>query len=484
MKISAMELNNFANYEKVSVSFDENVTYLVGRNGSGKSTIGITGVQAILQGIAEKATQGTQPVIGERFRFIGGNGATSTNQMKLIDEKNGNAEIVITRKITKTGSELKITAPESYGQLDQAWLNNLFNLYMISPKSFTELSGAQQARAIGIDTATYDKDISDLKEAAKTIRIELKQYEKLTEVEKAESVDVSSLQAQRQEEQQRLNTLYQQNKNLNNEARNAYNALLKKEDERVAAENARIEESAKHLQSLKTAKSRIETLLMEFEIEELVDYNSLTVAIDNYPKPKEKEHPKYPEEPTYIPELPDNSLLLEIEQKIVDAGETNKKALLYTQYTQSLQAKNKKQAELNKNIADQKTKENDRVKYIQSLKLPFSNLTVNEDGELLLKDKTGQHKPIREPYFSTGEILKIVPILIAHQQPELKYVFVQGYRDLDEENWKQVEDTLVGKGFQLVVEVVGKEKLSAKNCILLKDNVVVEDYSEDIAPIL
>jgi hypothetical protein len=85
-------------------------------------------------------------------------------------------------------------------------------------------------------------------------------------------------------------------------------------------------------------------------------------------------------------------------------------------------------------------------------------------------------KPIKEPYFSTGEILKIVPTLLSTSNPDLKYVFLQDFNLMDEDKQKEIADYLTNKGFQLVVEMVGKSKVAEKNCILLKDNIVVEDY--------
>src|SRR5581483_9142721 len=126
MKIKELTLNNFAKYDQIHVSFDDNITYLVGKNGSGKSTIGITAIWFMFQGIAEKASGGNNPLIGERFRFIGPKGASSKGEMILVDEKSG-AEIKVLRKLTKSGSELSFEAPEGYN-LNQQWLTDLFNI--------------------------------------------------------------------------------------------------------------------------------------------------------------------------------------------------------------------------------------------------------------------------------------------------------------------------------------------------------------------
>jgi len=494
MKVKEINLNNFANYSKISFSLNPDVTFLVGSNGAGKSTAGITGVQAIFQGIAEKATNGTQPIIGERFRFIGNAGATSTNSITLVDDKNGNAEIVITRKITKTGTELRIDAPESYGKLDQAWLNSLFNIFMVNPKAFTQLSGIEQAKAIGIDTSSIDAEIADLKDKAKTIRIELKQYDGLMPVEVAEPVVIDVLKQLKWEAEDKWNKKYLENKGTNQVTRTEWETAKKQIDAEVEKFN----------QEQKALESKYGECFNAREVLSAWGYkgnevNEFILAISKEMKQPRVAANEYPAAPTdlsaqpvdytpaegekvYISEMPDDSELKAIDQKILDATETNRKAMLYTQYLEKKEKKEAKEKELADNLKAQSAKADDRIKYIQGLKLPFSNLTIDEDGQLLLQDKTQQFKPIKEPYFSTGEILKIVPILVTHKNPELKYVFVQGYRDLDDNNWAQVESYLLERGFQIVVEVVSKEKIAGKNCILLRDNAIVDSYDEEQAP--
>lgn len=494
MKIEAINLNNFANYSKISFSLNPDVTFLVGANGSGKSTAGITGVQAIFQGIAEKATNGTQPIIGERYRFIGGAGATSTNSITLIDDKNNNAKIVITRKITKTGTELRIDAPESYGKLDQSWLNSLFNLFMVNPKAFTQLSGIEQAKAIGIDTSSIDAEIATLKDKAKTIRIELKQYDGLVPVEKAEPVVIDVLKQSKWEAEDRWNKKYLENKGINQATRTEWEAAKKQIDADVEKFNKEQTDLVLKYNACADALSILKlhgydgTEINLFLLDIKEQMKPTRIAADEYPTAPtdlsavEEGYTPAEGEKVYIKEMPDDTELKEIDQQILDATETNRKALLYSQYLEKKEKKEAKEKELADNLQAQSNKADERIKYIQGLKLPFSNLTIDEDGQLLLQDKTQQYKPIKEPYFSTGEILKIVPILVTHKNPELKYVFVQGFRDLDDDNWAQVESYLLERGFQIVVEVVSKEKIAGKNCILLRDNNIVDSYEEEIAP--
>jgi len=132
MKIKSISGFNFAGYSSIQVNLDEHATYFIGRNGSGKTKLGLELVWFVMQGIAEKAMNGTQPLVGERFRFIGDAAKTAMGELVLYDENRGH-EIRVIRKLTKSGTELSFSAPVGM-ELDQQWLNNLFNIFLISPK--------------------------------------------------------------------------------------------------------------------------------------------------------------------------------------------------------------------------------------------------------------------------------------------------------------------------------------------------------------
>jgi hypothetical protein len=488
MKIKEISLNNFAEYSKVTVSLDPNVNFLVGKNGSGKSTLGLTGVQAIFQGIAEKAMNGTNPVIGERFRFIGPAGASSKNYIILTDDKNNNAEIKISRKITKSGSELLIEAPESYGTLDQAWLNSLFNIFLISPKRFLELSAKDQAKALGIDTKKHDDPIAALKKQFTEINAVYRSYGEIAEVEKVEKVDVAALQAQKDAVRLKLNETYLENKKANEATKKAWEAECDLVDAECSVFNNKQIALENTIEQATVLYSKLEGLgYGGYEVSEWIKSLGkpeetksseklyplkpvdLSIMEDDY-KPEEGElH--------YIKELPDDSELKAIDQQIIDANKINQDALLYEQYLEKKTKKGVYETALKANKDKQAAKEAERLEYIKSFKFPFSNLAVGEDGELLLNGK-----PIKAEYFSTGELLKIIPVLIATTQPELKYVFLQDFNLMDDDKQKEIEEYLTGKGFQLVVEMVGKTKVADKNCILLRDNCIVEDYEETKQP--
>lgn len=491
MKIKNITLSNFAKYDTVSVSFDDNVTFLIGKNGSGKSTLGITAIWYMFQGISEKATDGKNPLIGERFRFIGPKGASAKGEMILVDEKTG-AEIKVMRKLTKTGTEVSFQGPEGM-TLDQKWLTDLFNVFLIAPKMFCELSPKDQAKALGIDTKTFDEAIAKLKTEYTSLNAVYRSYGELQEVEKVGKVEITELQERKEKIRTELNEKYVQNKAINKGTRDAWQAEKDRISEGVRLFNEALDESVKARAEVTEVHGLIQGLCKRIApIASLVDYSKLTELINNFAEldPKKIAADLWPKEPTnlsdmpedyqpaegerlYIKDLPDDAPMIAIDLEISEAGKTNENHLLYTQYLEKKKQKDAKKLELDKNQVDQKAKESERVEYIKKFKFPFSNISVGEDGELLL-----QGKPIKEPYFSTGEILKVVPILISTRNPDLKYVFLQDFNLMDEDKQREIEEYLTGKGFQLVVEMVGKEKLTDKNCILLKDNIVVDNYSE------
>lgn len=495
MKITNLKLTNFSKYDSVDVSFDPNVTYLVGKNGSGKSTLGITGIHFMFMGIAEKATDGKTPLIGERFRFIGPKGATAKGEMTLYDEKKG-IEVRVMRKLTKTGTELSFIGPEGM-ELGQQWLNDLFNVFLIAPKRFCELSSKDQAKALGINTKPFDDAIATLKTEFTQINAVYRSYGELTEPEKAEKVDVEALQGEKATIREGMAITYRANQATNAAIRKAWEAKKATIDEEVKAFNKNQHEKEQAIQKLDDCLRRLRAIVAEVGmINQLVDLDPFANHIADMDKalPSKVASELYPAEPTnlslesanyihardefvYIKEVPDETELQAIDAKIGETSETNRKALIYEQWQESIKKKEAKKRELEGNTQRQKDKEAERTAYIKAFKFPFSNITVGDDGELLLAGK-----PIKEPYFSTGEILKVVPILLSTANPEMKYVFLQDFMLMDEEKQADVIKALTGKGLQLVIEMIGKEVITDKNCILLRDNIVVESYDTEKAP--
>ena len=191
-KLKSVSAVNFAGFDTITCNFDENLTYLTGPNGASKTSAGVNLLWVTLQGYGEKAqSKDTYPIIGQRWMVIGSAGKTAKTSVVLRDVVN-NYDIVVKRKISETGTELSFEAPEGI-TLNQAFLNSIFNLFLVSPKRFLQLTPQQQAIALGIDLTSFDKELKSLKENYTLLNRDLKGIGVLTEVPKVDAVDVSAL---------------------------------------------------------------------------------------------------------------------------------------------------------------------------------------------------------------------------------------------------------------------------------------------------
>lgn len=460
MKIQEISLTNFARYDKVQCSFDEHVTYLIGNNGAGKSTLGLNAIWFMFMGIAEKSSAQTPtPLIGERFRFIGPKAATAKGEMILKDEKTG-ASITVTRKLKKDGTELSFEGPAGM-TLNQAWLTELFNVFLIAPKRFIELSSKDQAKAIGIDTGDYDERIKKLKSDFTLINRDLKNIWEITEPDKITRVDIEALKVKKHEIRDRLNNKYLENKKANDDARKKWT----EDCYNLSLEIDKFNEAQTDIASFVNKANEALAVLRQcgYDGNEVSDF----IAFKQLSYKPLKQYVPLPE-PTYIEERPDDSDLKAIDEQIEKAAEINQQAYEYEQYEIKLKAKEAKKQELQDNKDSQYQEETARTNYIKKFELPYDGMTVGEDGELLYNGR-----PLKEPYLSTGELLKIIPVLLSSQNPELKYVFIQDASLLDTKSLHELEDELIPKGFQLVFEYVGDKTLDNENCIILRDGVIV-----------
>jgi hypothetical protein len=323
-KIKTLQLQDFAGMDEVTVNFSDNVTYLVGNNGSGKSTIGINGIQFVLQGIAERAAVKTQnPIIGERFRFIKGDATSAKGAVLLTDTQFG-CDIVVKRKVTATSTELSFEAPTGI-KLDQPWLNDLYSSFCMSPTQFCSLSGQEQAKFLGIDLSEEEAEIKQLKEDFTYVNRKIKDFGTPTPVQPCETVDEKDL--------------------LDKIARgNAYNNEQIQLKNRRDAVGQQIEEYKRKLKELEDALSKL-------------------------PEPK----------PVYD--------ISKLENALAKAIDTNKQANAYKSYKEAMGQIESLTKQRDENKDKQKKAEEKRIAKLQKAELPIKGLSVSETGELMLNDK-------------------------------------------------------------------------------------------------
>ena len=420
MKLKKIKLKNFGAFTDFECEFDGELTHLVGVNGSGKTTVGLTSIWAGLKGIAERKAGGQ--LTGERFRFIGTSKASADIELTLFDEVK-HFEVVIKNHITKATNSITFEAPDGCS-LGQEWLNALLSVAFLSAKNFTALDGRQQALLLGIDTSKHDTKIAELKADATVLGRQLKTYGTLEEVAKVEPVSVKELMDERE-------TIA----NFNTEQDQKQTAL-DKTSEKVAARKVNIEQIQAQLKLEQQSLIRNEKELKEL------------------PVPAKRKSTEA------------------LFGKINNASETNKQAAAYDSYQTKTKEYEAVETALANNRNSQAKAVNARLAYIQEHDFGFDGLEVDEDGRLLLQDR-----PLKEPYFSKGELELIVAKLYASLDPELKIRFIDDFELLDEDNQAKIVDFLLAEGFQVITAEVGKEA-TKENTILLRECKKTDSYED------
>lgn len=433
MKLKALRMKNFGKFSDFELKFRGDVTRLVGMNGSGKTTVGLTAIWACLRGIAERAKEGQ--LVGDRFRFIGNAGASADVELTIYDDKTS-SEVVIKNHVTKSGNQITCEPVK-----DKKWLQELLAVAFLSAKNFTAMDGRQQALALGIDTSDYDEKIKKLKADFTFLNRQMASYDTPIAVEKTELVDITAKIREKDAVEEAFRMRCEEIRQAN-EAADTHNKNIETCKAKIKACETNIEECQKHI----------------------LEQNEAIVKCDAWLN----DNPTAPSVPA--PEPPDTMALIEA---ISGAQEANKKADAYIKYCDDVGRVEEIKAGVEDNKAKQANVAAQRLEYIKSAKLGFDSLSVDDNGVLLLNNR-----PIREPYFSKGEIEIIVAKLYASKNPRLKTRFIDDFELLDDDNQEKILKTLLDAGFQIITAEVGKTS-DDNNCIVLKECRIVDSYPED-----
>lgn len=396
MKIKSIYMKNFANFHEFTCNLSQGINYCIGSNGSGKSTTGITAIWSCLKGIAER---GTDVMKGRRSMWVGRYGADAEIEIVLTDPEG--IEYTVNRKISE--NKLEITSSDGR-RLSQEWINGFWNEMMLSPVAFSRISPRDQAKYLGIDTSEFDKKISELKEEAKIHRAMIKAFGEIEIPEKVEAVDIAELSAKK-------DAIVKFNQEQS-EIRRQFNEMGSK---KVGIE-------------MEIARLKAELERKELDLKDLID--------------KMNAHP-IPKSPLFTDE---------IDQKISEASEVNAKAIAYQQAVEKQMQKEKKEQELSDNKSMQDAEVAKKVAYMQELDLPFSNLSIDDNGGLMMYGR-----PIQTPHFSTGELIKICTMLLMSQNKDengLRYVYLENFDLLDDTKSKELLDWMMEENIQVLCERV------------------------------
>lgn len=458
IKLTGTKFRNFAGFSAIEVEYPDGVVYLCGNNGAGKSGLTLEGLQACIKGIAEKDTGGN--IIGARFAFIGETGKSADIQYRFHDQRNGRF-FTITNHLTAGKNDIRVEAQDNE-PIPQDWLNDFLSISLMSETHFCSLTSKEQALALGVKTDTFDQKISDLKKEATEINRELKIYSHLSEVAQVQEVDISALQEKRRVIMTDLNNKYLDNINHNKNLRQTYEEAKHRHE----IGNMRLEqENRERVKSIARCRDALNILNSH-------GYSGLEVATFIEALPKAMEIDPFCEmEPTYIIEQVDDAPLREIDSQIHISYENNIAAQNYREYLAKCTQRDELIARQKGNEEAQEKVKKERLEYIASFDFGYANLSTNDKGELELDGR-----PLRKPYFSTGERIRIVSKLMAAQHPLFKTVFLDSACELDPQNLEEVIKILTTEGFNVIVSIPNEKIIEGKHCIVLRNcNLLSED---------
>ena len=305
MKMTAAKFKNFGAFENFECKFHDEVTHLVGLNGAGKTTVGLHGLMAAINGIAESSANGK--LMGERFRFIGKAGASADVSYQFSD--NGTT-FWIKNHITKASNSITIKM-DGDNPVNEDWLKGFLNVALMSAKNFCALNGREQAKVLGIDTASFDNELKGYKDEFTLLNRDLKSFGDLIEPIKIEYTDKKELLSKKETIRKKLNDLYLSNVAENKSRRAKWQTDCEKLRCEVLEFNS--------LQTANDAKIKSACAILNELIE--VGYNGkeVSVWIESLPKPQANRTAYIPEPEYVAPELPDSSALMECERAIEEA---------------------------------------------------------------------------------------------------------------------------------------------------------------------
>jgi DNA repair exonuclease SbcCD ATPase subunit len=449
MRLKKEKLRNFARFTDFEVEFDKQVTHLVGLNGAGKSTVGLTAIWAGLKGIAEKNSTGQ--LIGERFRFIGKAGASADIELTLHDEEK-KVDILVKNHITAQTNQITFQAPEGY-VTDPLWLNNLLNVSFLSAKNFASLTPKEQALTLGIDVSEFDKKIDAKKLERKVENRKLEDYKglqgEMTRVDEVSLEELEKIRLALDERRRSDEKLF--------DTRSYYINLLKKLNDEYQRSIEGVPEGHQS-NEIRLSYDTNETIRI------VPQFHDTLIKTMNQ---------------MIIPNLPgmDKTLNADVQaysEKVKSVDETNRKAKEYKTWLEKVSAKAKIATAITKLDAEIDKLQKERLAHIKKTNMGFEGLTIDEEGGLLFDEGNGP-RPIKDPYYSKGQLEIIVAKLYAATNPTLRVRFIDDFDSLDDDSKEKILKFLFDEGFQVITSSVGKVAKN-ENSIILRE-CKIKDYT-------
>lgn len=413
MKIKGVMVKNFKGLDSVSVSFEDGapILYIVGKNGSGKTSL-LDAIYSALRGKTEGVLKKDYANLLHEKR----KGSKSETKITFYDAELG-TDIVVTREFTASSDTVKVETIDGK-PLDKNYAVKLVSECSYDVRSFLNKTAKEQAAVFNIDTSEYDLKIKAAKEILSDANKDKLRLSKVVQnyggkVEEVQPVFVTE--------------------------------LIKKRDE-IKRFNEEQKDIEQDLADAKEAISAIEKKIKELEV--------------NLAAKKEKL--------AELPEPEEQKDLTGVNEQIKNSDEQNKKANHYKSYQKDIAAA--EEAKKAWDIASEKVKdaESEKTNYLQTLDLPFSNIAIDENGGLLI-DGRG----LNENEWNTADAIKKAIAILKTTGQQLFFVKNGGDFDRKEDGSIPLFEQLSEENIQFIIEYVSPEKPQAKSLFLKNGNTII-----------
>lgn len=427
-KTKSISLRNFKAIGAKEIDFKGCTAIITGGNNKGKSSL--------LRGITDRIRGEKPDLIVKQGEKEGKGTIELTTGEKFIWEFDVEGTDKLTF-ITKDGYETKVTKEISARFFPVSF--DIDKFLNSPPKKQSE----QLQKIVGIDFSEIDnryrlayEDRTEKNREAERFHVKLAS---MLEVPKVDSVDLTELQAAKETERTRLNTLYLSNKKTNDGLRSDYQTKIDAEKLSILNFN---NEQIKLADNILNANTFLESLIkLGYEGKEVGEF------ILKMERPKDAKvfdegklaQPKY-----IVPELPDDKELQAIDAKILTASQTNTEAKAYTDYVTykaSVEA-----AKVEAKEADDKVIAivAEREKLIKSANMP-AGISFSEEGITI------DGFPLDKNQISTSKLYCAALRIASMNIGEVRTLHFDA-SFLDKNTLKEIEDWANENDLQLLIE--------------------------------
>ena len=413
-KIQTIKIENFKAISELEANFKGCTAIVTGGNNKGKTSF--------LRGIPDRIRFVRPEVMVKQGSTKGKGEMTLDTGERFIWEFNSEGKDTLSL-ITKEGAKRSVTVA-----LGQQFFPQPFDIDKFLQSTPKE-QAKQLQKIIGIDFTDIDKRYAEAYQLRTDKNRESeKHHVKLTEmmeVPKVDFVDLASLQAKKEQVRQSLNAEYLKKKAHNDELRNKYQSELAAYNADAAYHSTRLRKVTDAIESLK------ESGYTGSEVDKFFD------SIKTFDKVA-------PVEPAYIPEMPDDKALKEIDQQIFDAVQINTEAQAYKDYIE-YKAKTES-ARLEAEAANDLVKqiEAERAQLIASANFP-KGIAITHDGI------TVDGFPLDRNQISTSKLYTTALRIAAMNVGEVRTLFFDASY-LDKNSLAEIQEWANSEDLQLLIE--------------------------------